>query len=750
VLNLTSPADEACRADLSDLFAIFDSLCNPVTVHSAADRLIHANRAAIAVLGSEQLSSLRLPSVAGDEIELDGASEVRRRFRLESRPLHSDPTVVVRVWHELTGAGSLTERDRGLAAIVQTSDDAIVSKLLDGTITSWNPAAERLFGWTASEMIGQSIKKIVPPEKRSDLASILGRLGQGERIDHHETVRITKDGRRIDVSVSVSPVKDDTGQIIGAAKICRDVTDRKRSENRQRLLAALGDTALDATCIEHSLENVAKLCLGSLADRVTVYVARADGRFARTSAFSCPTSESSPDHELDEVAVVESVSTEGVARSNRLSTHGGADLEGSAPYSRIVLPLAARGVDFGALVLYSAPPRREYDALDLELANELGRRVTLALDNSRLLDETRSAEERFRALFNAGSVGVVVIDRDGRYLEANDVALSMLASTIDELRERRVGNDSLGARDSDFWPQLRTLGEWHGELELTTRQGESVPIEVHAMSVDLPDGRVHLVQWIDVSARKAAEHFEDLFLSDLAHDLNNPLASMRVQAQLMQRRLTRGTLNERMMSDGLSAIEASTGRMSRRIGELADIARLRLGGVLELRHDAFDLVALMRELTAAHQQTTELHLVDMRSDVAYIEVDWDRSRLERVLDNLLANAIKYSPAGGPVLVSLSLESAPNGNHVKLSISDRGVGIPASDLPFIFDRFRRGSNVTGRFAGAGIGLAEAKQIVTQHGGTIDLRSEEGTGTTVTVRLPIACSKAAVHGDISLSA
>src|SRR5688572_23831930 len=115
-----------------------------------------------------------------------------------------------------------------LAAIVESSDDAIVSKTLDGVVTSWNQGAERLFGWTAAEMVGRPITVIIPPERLDEEPEILRRLRAGERVDHFETVRRRKDGTPIDVSVTISPVRDETGRIIGASKIARDITLQKR------------------------------------------------------------------------------------------------------------------------------------------------------------------------------------------------------------------------------------------------------------------------------------------------------------------------------------------------------------------------------------------------------------------------------------------------------------------------------------------------------------------------------------------
>ena len=128
---------------------------------------------------------------------------------------------------------------RHLAAIVETTDDAVISKDLDGIITSWNPAAERLYGYKAEEMIGKPVKVLIPPEWPDEEHRILARIRRGERIDHYETVRIAKDGRRLDVSLTVSPIRDASGKVIGASKIARDITEQKRTQEEiARLLAA--------------------------------------------------------------------------------------------------------------------------------------------------------------------------------------------------------------------------------------------------------------------------------------------------------------------------------------------------------------------------------------------------------------------------------------------------------------------------------------------------------------------------------
>jgi PAS domain S-box-containing protein len=125
-----------------------------------------------------------------------------------------------------------------LASIVETSNDAIVSKDLNGIITSWNGGAERLFGYTAAEVLGKPVTLLIPPDRHSEEPEILERIRRGKRVDHYETVRRRKDGGLLDISLSVSPLKDADGKIVGASKIARDITERKRAHERQKLVVS--------------------------------------------------------------------------------------------------------------------------------------------------------------------------------------------------------------------------------------------------------------------------------------------------------------------------------------------------------------------------------------------------------------------------------------------------------------------------------------------------------------------------------
>jgi PAS domain S-box-containing protein len=135
----------------------------------------------------------------------------------------------VAVLHDATDRKQAVEADRRLALIVESSDDAIIAKTSEGTVLTWNHGAERLYGYSAAEIVGSSFSILVPPESVDELPQILARIGRGERIAHYETTRIGKDGRRIQVSLTISPLTDAHGNIVGASTIARDITDRKRA-----------------------------------------------------------------------------------------------------------------------------------------------------------------------------------------------------------------------------------------------------------------------------------------------------------------------------------------------------------------------------------------------------------------------------------------------------------------------------------------------------------------------------------------
>jgi signal transduction histidine kinase len=223
-----------------------------------------------------------------------------------------------------------------------------------------------------------------------------------------------------------------------------------------------------------------------------------------------------------------------------------------------------------------------------------------------------------------------------------------------------------------------------------------------------------------------------VLLADLTHDLKNPLAVVRGGAQLLNRRLSRpGPLDPGAVREGLALIESATGRMTLLLEDLLDAVAAGADRNPALDRRPVDLLRLARQAAARYQGTTERHTVRVEAGDATVVGSWDPARLERVLANLLSNALKFSPDGGEVVVVVSVD----GGGAVLTVADQGLGIPADDLDRVFDRRYRGANVVGRVPGTGLGLAAVRQVVEAHGGSIAVATREGVGTTFRVWLPI---------------
>jgi signal transduction histidine kinase len=235
-------------------------------------------------------------------------------------------------------------------------------------------------------------------------------------------------------------------------------------------------------------------------------------------------------------------------------------------------------------------------------------------------------------------------------------------------------------------------------------------------------------------------------LALIAHDARTPLTTIKLAARVLRLRLAQLGARSDDLDEPLRGIEEAAVRLAALMNDLLDAGRLEAGQPLPLDCHPTDLTALARSIAVAHQQMTDQHRIEVTTDGSDLIGKWDALRLTRVVSNLLDNAIKYSPRGG--LVRIRLMREPPGERVDhddgavwpshwavLSVEDNGIGIPAADLPHTFERFHRAANVADRFPGTGLGLAGARQIVEQHGGTIAVTSEEGKGTTVTVRLPL---------------
>jgi signal transduction histidine kinase len=189
------------------------------------------------------------------------------------------------------------------------------------------------------------------------------------------------------------------------------------------------------------------------------------------------------------------------------------------------------------------------------------------------------------------------------------------------------------------------------------------------------------------------------------------------------------------LADRLHLIDVTVTRAAAEVDELLDLTHLEMGRALELDTAPINLISLVRVVVAEHEHASVRHRLRIEAGEAQLIGYWDGRRLARVLANLVDNAIKYSPEGGQIEVSVWREPEGTEEYAVLAVKDPGIGIPAGDLALVFERFQRASNVPARIAGTGIGLASARSIVESHGGSIIVHGHPGQGSTFTIRLPL---------------
>jgi signal transduction histidine kinase len=229
-------------------------------------------------------------------------------------------------------------------------------------------------------------------------------------------------------------------------------------------------------------------------------------------------------------------------------------------------------------------------------------------------------------------------------------------------------------------------------------------------------------------------------VATLAHDLKNPLSIIRARAQLMQRRIDEtAALDRQHIQEAFQQIEGATARMAVLLDELVGVSTPTASSA-HTEPDGTDLVRTACTMAADFQQTTDRHHIRVQAPARELHGPWQPVHIERILSNLLSNAIKFSPEGGEIVVAVWDEVDPpvNGAWACVRVTDEGIGVPADDLGHVFELRHRGSNARNRVAGTGFGLATVRDLVAEYDGSVSVESEEGRGSCLTVRIPLASS------------
>ena len=634
--------------------------------------------------------------------------------------------------------------DAYLAAIVESSDDAILSKDLSGIIQSSNAAAERIFGYTAAELVGQSVRILIPPDRQDEEDEILRRIRKGERIDHFETVRLTKDRRPLDISLSVSPVRDRSGAIIGVAKTARDITEQKRLS---RELAA-----------QHEWFRVT---LASIGD--AVIASDADGRITFMNAGAealtgWRLAEASGRALADVFHIVNEKTRRAVDNPAALVMRFGR-IVGLANHTLLIDRAGAEHP-----IADSAAPIRD----------DAGRILGVVLVFRDVTDERRAEEaiaeqrEWFETTLESIGDAVIATDVQGCVVFMNPIAEHLTGWNADQARGRLctevfniVNEETRRTVDN---PVTRVLAEGTvvglaNHTMLISANGVERPIDDSGAPIRNRQGRIVGVVLVfrDVSERRRIElerrdaaaerdrlleaeraartdserasRLKDEFVAMVSHELRTPLNAILGWTQLLMKPGT----GPDALARGLDVVSRNTRVQAQLISDLLDISRIT-SGKLRLDISEVDLVSVAADAIDTVQRDADQKRIVLRRelDASVQPIAGDAGRLQQVIWNLLSNAIKFTPEGGSIAVRLRQD----GSNAEITVSDTGVGIRSDFLPHIFDRFQQADqSITRRFGGLGIGLSIVKHLVEVHGGTIRADSGgNGQGATFTVLLP----------------
>jgi PAS domain S-box-containing protein len=663
------------------------------------------------------------------------------------------------------------EAQKLLAAIVAFSDDAIISKTLDGIITSWNNGATRLFGYSAQEAIGQHITLIVPRELWPQEDEILARLRRGIHIDHFETLRVAKDGRSLDISLSISPIRGEDETIIGAATIMRDISRQKamarqlwEREEQERFLTEVSKVLASTLDYQGTLANIARLIVPRLADWFAVDLLDAEGHFqlavlehqkaeqvewARALRERFPIDYDAPAG-LPQVArtgrseLYPEITDEMLAAAARSEEE--LAIARQVGYSSLMLvPLVARGKTIGVVTFVATESGKKYNARDLALAEELGRRAGVALDNARLYNEAQQARDQLEIILQGVADGIIVYDKDSRIIYANEAAARMTdyasvenlqrARPLEPTRRFEITDEEGRPFPLDRLTHKRVLaGERKAQAIIGYTQKAGGRPERWSLVTSSPvyDNRGEILFVItithDITERMLAEQRKDEFISMASHELKTPVTSLKGFVYVLQRRLRKQ--GDAQALHYLERIDTQLDKLTRLVSDLLDLSRMQVGK-LDLQRTLVDLDALIAETVENLQAATPTHRLTIEG-ATRAQVSGDEDRLAQVFINLLTNAIKYSPSANRVEVHLAREQ----DCAVVRVQDFGIGIDEAHQQQIFERFYQVTDPEEKtYPGLGIGLHISKTIVERHQGCIEVHSRKGQGATFSVFLPI---------------
>ena len=615
-------------------------------------------------------------------------------------------------------AGLADPRDRVDAtarAVIESAADAIVAFGTDRTVLLWNPAAERMFGWSATEVIGLK-PPIIPEELSAEHNAVLERVRGGGQISF-ATRRIRKDGSALDVRIDTSALTDSSsGGVIGWVNICHqtgeDDVARHYMAERARVVRRLGDVVADMSG-QRDLESVLDRIAASLRELTGAdaggFVLIEEDRLRLVSTAGLPARLRGRVASLSNSLVGELLRSGKTVMMATGESGGFDDLIWSAlpGLHTIALSLShVGGRPYGAL--YALYSRRTLSHVELELLELLAGHAGVALTNAMAFEEVVRQRAHERAVIDGSADGIAVLDEQGNVKQWNPAAHRITGMPASEV---------MGAPPPFPLPEpgerrthKLTSGRW-----------------LDVLCTALGDGGERVVDFRDVTAAKELEEAKDLFLATTSHELRTPITVVQGFASTLASRWDQ--LSDADRRSAVRTIAERAGSLGRLVEQLLLGARAG-ADQLPVDNGPFDLAALLRAAVISFDALSDKHEVVADIPAGLPPAHGDPMATDIIVGQLLENAVKYSPAGGKVTV----RARSTDPTIEVEVADEGIGINPGDHERIFERFYQGE--TGdrrRFGGVGIGLYIVRRLAVAQEGTVVAQSRPEGGTTMRLSL-----------------
>ncbi len=618
---------------------------------------------------------------------------------------------------EIGAASRLRVSLAQLASIVESSDDAIIGKDLGGNITSWNKGAERLYGYSAAEAIGQPVTIISPWDHRQEISEIMLRIVRGEHVQSYETQRATKDGALLDVSLTVSPIKDAGGAIVGASAIARDITTSKRAEE-----------ALHASETQYRLLFERNPLPLWVFDRSSLAFLAVNDAAIRHYGYK--------NEEFNQMTVVDLSPSDEIPAALRHWSKRAPSAQPMGTWRHVKKDGTVIDVEITANDLSF----RGVDA-ELVLAND----ITERLKAEELL---RESKERFAKVFRTSPLGITIsTEAEGRYIDVNPAFLAMLEYERHDVIGRTITDLKVWVDPLQREVMLQQLDSSSPmkitEARFRTRSGQIRLVQVAAERIHLEnqDSVLSIVQ--DITDTRRLEHqflhsqkMEAVgrLAGGVAHDFNNLLGVIIGYCEIARPSLTR----DHPASKSLDQISKAAERAAVLTRQLLAFSRRQV-----LQPTVLNLNSVVHNMSKMLLRVIGEHIsLAFRPGEPLGSVRADLSQVEQIVMNLVVNARDAMPEGGKLILETANveldgsssqrdEAVKAGSYVMIAISDDGVGMDTTTLSRIFEPF---FTTKGPSEGTGLGLSTVYGIVNQSGGYVWAYSEPNRGTTFKIYLP----------------